>query len=111
MKKYLVQAAALSFILIPLLIGISAAQEEEIDYSWGTVAGISENQIVVTEYDYNKDEEVDITYSIDPNVKFENVDSLENIAVGDSVDIEYVVKDGKRVAKVIAVEKSSYEEE
>ena len=39
------------------------------------------------------------------------MDSLKSIAVGDSVDIEYVVKDGEKVAKVIAVEKSSQEEE
>lgn len=111
MKRYLVAAAALSFISTFTLIGIAAAQEAEVDYSWGIVAQVSEGQIAVTEYDYEKDQETDVVYSIDPNVKLENAASLEDIAAGDSVDIEYAVEGGKRVAKVIAVDKSGEESE
>lgn len=111
MKRYLVLAAAVSFILTFTLIGIAAAQGEEVDYSWGIVANVSEGQIVVTEYDYDKDREADVVYSIDPNVELENAASLKDIAAGDSVDIEYVVEGDKRVAKVIAVDKSGKEYE
>jgi hypothetical protein len=81
------------------------------EYSWGRVSSLSSNQITVKEYDYESDEEVDVTYAIDPEVKIENVNSLEEITIGDSVGIDFVVRDSEKVAKVIIVEKSSYEEE
>ena len=81
------------------------AQEEDIEYSWGTVKSISSSQIVVTEYDYDNDEDVEATYSVDPKVELIGVKSLEDIAVGDSLDIEYIIQSGKKIAKVITVEK------
>ena len=113
MKRYLEIAAVLVLgFLMCSVSGVSLAQEEEkTEYSWGKVSSASSSQIVVREYDYDSDEDVDVTYTIDPKAELKNVDSLKSIAVGDSVDIEYVVKDGKKVAKVIAVEKSSQEEE
>jgi len=44
-------------------------------------------------------------------VELQNVDSLEGIAVGDTVDIDYVIRDDNRVAKVISIEKISEKEE
>lgn len=105
MKGYLVVAAVLAFGLL-ICSGISLAQEEEeLDYSWGKVSSVSSNQLVVTEYDYDSDEEVDVTYTVDPKAELKNVESLKDIKVGDSVDIEYVVIGGKKVAKIITVEK------
>jgi len=106
MKRYLEIAAVLVLgFLMCSVSGVSLAQEEEkTEYSWGKVSSASSSQIVVTEYDYDSDEDADVTYTIDPKVEFKNVDSLKSIAVGDSVDIEYVIKDGKKVVKVIAVE-------
>lgn len=112
MKKYLVFTTVLMLnFLICSVSGVSLAQEEETEYSWGTVSSVSSNQIVVSEYDYETDENSEVTYTLAPNTEFENVDSLKDIAVGDNVDIEYVVKNGKKVAKTITVEKSSSEEE
>ena len=88
-----------------------AQEEEEIEYSWGRVSSVSSGQIIVTEYDYDKEEESDVTYTLSPNVELRNIDSIESIVVGDSLDIEYIVKDGKRVAKAIGTEEPSYEEE
>lgn len=112
MKVYLKVAIVLALgLLIGSFPGGALAQEEEVtEYSWGTVSSVSPGQIVVTEYDYASDEEVDVTYSVAPDVELKNVDSIENIAVGTSVDIDYVIKDEKRVAKTIAVEEPSYEE-
>ncbi len=87
------------------------AQEEDVEYSWGTVKSISSNEIVVTEYDYDKDEDVEVTYSIDPKVELEGVKTLKDITVGDSLDIKYVIQGGKKIAKVITVEEPSKTEE
>lgn len=101
----------LSF-LICSVSGVSRAQEEEeTEYSWGTVSSISSNQIVVSEYNSETEENSEVTYTLDPNTKLENVDSLKDIAAGDNVNIEYVVKNGKKIAKIITVEKSSSSEE
>ena len=113
MKRYLVIATALVLgFLMCFASGTSLAQEEEeTDYSWGTISSVSSNQIVAREHDYDKDEEVNVTYTVDPKVKLKNVKSLQDIKVGDSIEIDYVVKDGKKVAMAITVEKPSYEEE
>jgi len=114
MKRYLVAAAVLALgLVVCFASGISLAQEEEeeMEYSWGTVSSVSSDQIVVVEYDYDSKEDVDITYTIDSEVKLENVNLLKDIAVGDSVNIDHVIIDGKRVAKIIAVEKAPAEEE
>ena len=112
MKRYIMGAMVLAFLFLMCYIsGVSLAQEEELEYSWGRVSSLSSNQIIVKEYDYESDEEVDVTYAIDPEVKIENVNSLEEITIGDSVGIDFVVRDNEKVAKVIIVEKSSYEEE
>ena len=113
MRKYLGIAIVLMLgFLMCSMPGISLAQEEEeMEYSWGAVSSVSSNQIVITEYDYDSEEGADVTYAVDPNAELKNVDSLKDIAVGDNVDIEYVVRNGKKVAKIITVEKSSSEEE
>ena len=113
MQRYLVIAVVLVFVsLICYVFGVSLAQEEEeMEDSWGTVSSISSSQIVVTEYDPDKEEEINITYTLDPNVELRNVDSLKSIVVGDDVDIEYVVRGDEKVVKVVSVEKPSYEED
>lgn len=123
MKKYLVAAAVLAVaLLLCQMSSLSLAQEaekaeevektekaEEVEYSWGTVSSISADQLVVKEYDYDSDAEIDVTYIVDSNLKLKNVDSLKNITVGSSVEIDYVTKGDKKMAKVISVE-PSYEE-
>jgi len=112
MKRYLVIATALVLgFLMCSASGTSLAQEEEeIEYSWGRISSVSSNQIVVTEYDYDSDEEVDVTYIVDLKTKFRGVVSLKEIKIGDSVSIDYIDTGGKKVAKVVDVERSTEEE-
>lgn len=113
MKRRLAITVVLTGLLMCFPLSILRAQEEEVatEYSWGVVKSVSSEQLVVTEYDYDSGEEIDVTYTIDPAAELINVDSLKDIAVGDTVDIEYVVKVDEKVTRVITVEKSSYEEE
>ena len=109
MRRYSVVVISAVVFLLSCAPGIVMSQgEEEIGYSWGTVSSISSGQIVVSEYDYDKQEEADVAYIIDSNTELINVDSPEDIKVGDSVDIEYAVKDNQKVAEAITV--SSYQE-
>ena len=128
MKKSLVVILGLAFLAVPLgqvafsqeeaakpavpaaAPAAAAPAEEETDYSFGTVKSVSGDQMVVSEYDYESDKDVDVTYAADPAVKLENVDAVANIKAGDSVEIDFVTKDGKKVAKTISVEKPTEEE-
>lgn len=113
MKGHL--AFALIFVIAIFLPAISFSQEEtaeEIEYSYGTVVRVDDAKkaIVIAEYDYDNDEEISVTYSIDPEIKFEEVSSLKEIEPGYYVDIEYVVgKDQKRIAKFISAYKPESE--
>ena len=113
MKMYLVVAVVLALGLVFSVSGVSLAQEEEeTEYSWGAIVGsVSSNQIVVREYDYDSDEEVNVTYTVDPQLDLRNVESLKNIKVGASIEIDYVIRKGKNVAVGIEVEKLSQKEE
>jgi hypothetical protein len=92
------------------------AEEEPIvefegaEFSYGTVKSVAGDQLVVSEYDYENDNDIDVTYSVSPEATFEGVASLSEIAAGDSVDIDYEIKDGQKVAVSIAVEKAELEE-
>ena len=109
MSKWLL--AVLICVIAVFSSGQIFAQEEDIEYSWSTVKSISSTQIVVIEYDYDNDEDVEVAYSIDPKVELRGVKTLKDIAVGDNLEIEYVIRGGKKVTKVIAVEKPSKAEE
>lgn len=118
MKKRLICAAVfiLGFSLIPATPfafaqddgtkpAVVAKEMEEVDYSFGTVKSASAADVVVSEYDYETDKDIDVSYVLDPKAELKNVESAEKIAAGDSIDITYVMKDGKKVAKTISVEK------
>lgn len=85
--------------------------EEETEFSFGTVKSITEDQLVVSEYDYESNADVDVTYQVPAETEFENAASLKEIAVGDSVDIDFLVKDGQKKAVAITVEKPLTEDE
>lgn len=114
MGKYLAVLAVGAMLL--MLACVSSAQEEEMSYSFGIVGkvDISKNAIVVSEYDWEKEEEtkIDVTYSVAPDAEFENVSSLEGIASGDEISIEYLVDEaGKKIAKFISIYKEESEPE
>lgn len=115
MKKYYL-GIILLFVMgffVGTIAGLAVAeegQEEQISYSWGKVSTISSNQITVKEYDYDA-AETETTYTVDPNAELKNIDSLTSIAVGDNVEIDYVIMGEEKIAKVIAVEKLSQAEE
>lgn len=114
MKRVLIIAVILALVMTvcPQFCSLTAQEEEDkTEYSFGTIKSITSTQIVVSEYDYENYEEVDVIFIIGPDVEYEGVDSYKDIAVGDSVEIDYVIKDGKNIAILIAVEKPSGEEE
>ena len=76
----------------------------EWEYSYGTVVSVSADKIVVKEYDYDKDVEVEVTYTIEADLELQNVASIEQIKVGDDIDLYFDSKDDKKIARIISVE-------
>ncbi|MBL7073314.1 MAG: hypothetical protein ISS33_06025 [Candidatus Omnitrophica bacterium] len=71
---------------------------------------VSSDQIVVSKYDHEAEEYREVAYILAPKVELKSIDSLKDIAVGNYVEIVYVVKGGKKIATAITVEESFYEE-
>ena len=86
---------------------VARAEEvaEEPEYTFGTVKSVTGDQLVINEYDYDTGEEKEATYAIDPAVELHNVAKVTEIAVGDEVDVDYLVKGDKKVAVVLSVAK------
>jgi hypothetical protein len=84
------------------------SQEEKTEWVWGEVLSVDKdkNEIKVKYLDYETDEEKEITITCDAETKFENVSSISEIKVGDSVSIDYTVKEEKNIAKNISVERA-----
>ena len=87
--------------------GVSRGEEvaEEPEYTFGTVKSVTAAQLVINEYDYDTGEEREATYAIDPAVELHNVAAVTEIAVGDEVDIDYLMKGNVKTAVVLSVAK------
>jgi len=100
------------FICLALNISASFAQESEtVEYSLGKVSSVSLDSIMLKEYDYANEAEKEVAYSISPETSLVNAEEMSDIAIGDEVEIEYVVSEGNRVAKMITLDKASIQEE
>lgn len=122
MRKY---TKLILFCLVSLLLlgkGIAFSQSEtvrggvvpeygpdsEMLWLWGPVVSVDSqnNQVVVRYFDYENDQEKEMTLVSDDKTNFENIRSLGDIKVNDALSIDYMVGvDGRNVARNISVEK------
>ena len=82
-----------------------AGQEQEPEYAFGTAKSVEGDKLVINEFDYDTGEEKEAAYWTDSKTEYDNVASLKEIAAGDEVDIDYLVKDDKKTAVAISVAK------
>jgi len=88
-----------------------AALADDVFFAYGIVAKVEAGKLTMSEYDYENDEELNVAYEMDPAVVFKNVDSLRNISPGTTVEVNFIVKNNKRVATQVAVEDEAGMEE
>lgn len=86
---------------------VTAAPETPLtdsEFTYGTVVSVSAGNMKISEYDFETDTSEEVTYDVAQDVKMENVKSIGDVREGDEVEIEYLVKGGKRTAVSIYVE-------
>ena len=117
MKKYLLLILLIGIMLVmsPYILLAQEVQEktgtqekpEEKDYSYGRVTkvDVAKNEIVVSEYDWETNQDIAVTYSVAPDAKFENVASLKEVEPDTEVSIEYIEENGKKIVKFISIHK------
>lgn len=88
-----------------------AENEDEMEYAWGVVKEVSNDSIVVTKYDYDTDVDTDVAYSISSDTAVYNVETLDDISIGDTVEIEYFIAGGNKKVKTISIETGEEEYE
>lgn len=103
MKKFL---ALIGTLFLLNISGIAAQQADENEYAYGTVVNITDSEIVLKEYNYEKEEFVEMNYKIAADVKVRNTDSLKAITPGNQVEILYSEKEGLKQALVVVLEKN-----
>lgn len=103
MKKFL---AILGITFFLNITATMAQQADENEYAYGTLVNITDSEIILKEYNYEKEEFVEMTYKIAPDVKVRNTDSLKAITPGNQVEILYSEKDGIKNALVVVLEKN-----
>ena len=115
MKKYFV----ISVSIISLCVGISLAmaqdnEEEDIldgdlEYTYGSVVSVTPAEIVINEYNYESDQEVQVSYVVNGETKFNKINSAQELAKDDNVDVYYKVIGEQKVAQLITKDDTLYE--
>lgn len=87
------------------------AQEATLEWLWGEATQVDSltGTLTVKYLDYDTDTEKEMAVSIDEKTTFENASSVADIAVGDTLSIDYTVVGGGIRARNISVEKAAPE--
>ena len=83
---------------------LQAQDDLENEYAYGTITSITDKEILLKEYNYEKEEFVEITYQLMPETKVRNTDSIKSILNGNQIEILYQDVDGKKNALVVVLE-------
>lgn len=125
MKKAILLGMVLGIILIAACantyaeetaatITPAATPAPEAQEAYGEVVSVDANagSVIITEYDYEKDEDVSNKYNIDKAATYENVKSLSEVKAGDWVALTVKPqKEGGNIATSVYVERYDMGEE
>jgi hypothetical protein len=87
------------------------APAEDINYSYGVVVSATANQIVLLEYDYDRDEEVQVVYTVDKSTELNNIGSMDQLKKDDNVEVYYKEANGQKMATSLEKEEIPAEED
>lgn len=101
MKKFMIAVAA---VMLAAGQNAFAYDPDALDYSFGTVKAVSPTEVTLGEYDFEGDLEktVDVIYVINSETGMDNFEKIEDLAVGEDVEVYFVEEDGKKIAVSLA---------
>ncbi|MCA9398387.1 MAG: hypothetical protein KC618_01475 [Candidatus Omnitrophica bacterium] len=111
MKRHIGVRGFLSMVLIMMAVMVAEPgwSMDDADFTFGKVEEISQDHVTISEFDPEQDMDVNVVYDLARDVILDNIQSLDEILVGDLIDIEYEESNGKKIAKVIAKDEEIYE--
>lgn len=86
----------------------AATTELETQWVWGEITALDtqNKEVTINYFDYETDTEKELKLSINDNTKYENINSMNDLKLHDTISVDYVLgADGKYVARNISVEK------
>lgn len=81
--------------------------ETEVQWVWGELSSVdpANKKIVLRYLDYDTDMEKEISLTADPQVIYDNFNSLQQLKPGDNISVDYITNDsGINIAKEISIE-------
>jgi len=115
-KKFMFLSVFIILILVTTFIAFAeestivpvALASSDTQWAWGEVTNldIQERTLALNYLDYETDQEKELVLAIDDKATFENIKSLDEIKIKDTLSVDYVVgADNKNIAKNISLEK------
>lgn len=74
------------------------------NFSFGKIVSASATEIIVKEYDFSSDAEIETTYIATPETEFGNIQKLSDLKPGDAVVLDYTITNGHRRMVTIVCE-------
>ncbi len=105
MKKLMLVVLVAFGLAFAMQVPVAKAQENNEDkFSFGKVVSVSAQEVVVKEYDFAKDADVEVSYSVTAETEFGNVNAITELVANDDIVIDYLEKDGKRFVTTLVKE-------
>ncbi|MCA9395801.1 MAG: hypothetical protein KC649_01420 [Candidatus Omnitrophica bacterium] len=99
-STFLTITAVITMLTAPVCM---AFDDMEVQYVFGEVKSVNKNQITVTGYDYQTEQDVDVKVKINADTQVSGVD-LSNPANGLWAEVNYFMEGDEKVAVSIAAE-------
>lgn len=74
---------------------LSLAQED-VEYAFGAVVEVSAEAVILSEFDFELDEYVQMRYEFEGEFELENIDSVTQLVAGDEVEIGFMAQNDRR---------------
>ena len=108
-KTLLVVLVILGLSCILNLTPARAQENDEDKFSFGKVVSVTADGVTVKEYDFAKDADVEMNYTLTPETELGNINAIADLKAGDDIVIDYVEKEGKRKVTTLVKEEKGAE--
>ena len=85
--------------------------EEDIAVTFGTVTSVADGAITILEYDFDADQDVEVTYVIDEDTEYENITAASELQMDDPVEIVFIEMEEQKFALIVKKEDLTLEDE